>query len=275
MAARPPDRPDHADPLPPLKLTSALVVGAVLFIAALAVSANYEVDSSRMEAEQRAAREIDALARVFAEQARRSLQTVDVLLRAASLAYHDGILPPLDSRQMHEQLAAQRDQVPDVTALFITDAQGMRLNSSTSYPSARASVAGSTLIQGLQTRPPGEAYVGESVRGVSSGSWLVPLARRLEGRDGRMDGVIGALLDANYFDKFYAAVHLERGTSVALLGERDALVAQFPPDDEAVGVPVTAYQGFPRDDAASNPSTVVRGVESVIARIRVAGKERE
>jgi signal transduction histidine kinase/ActR/RegA family two-component response regulator len=270
MAARRTDRPDHADPLPPLKLTSALVVGAVLFIVALAVSADYEVDHSRMEAEQRAAREIDALARVFAEQTRRSLQTVDITLRGTSLAYHDGILPPLDSRQMHERLAARRDQVPDVTAFFITDAQGMRLNSSTSYPSARASVAGSTLIQGLQTRPPGEAYVGKSVRAIDSGRWVVPLARRLEGREGRMDGVIGALLDASYFDKFYAAVHLERGTSVALLGERDALVAQFPPADGEVGEPVTAYQGFPRDDASSNPPTVVRGSKRVLDRIAVA-----
>jgi signal transduction histidine kinase/CheY-like chemotaxis protein len=270
MAARPPDLPDHADPLPPLKLTSALVVGAVLFILALAVSADYELDRSRMEVEQRAAREIDALARVFAEQTRRSLQTVDIMLRATAVAYRDGTLPPLDSRQMHEQLAAQRDQVPDVTALFITDAQGMRLNSSSSYPSARASVAGSTLIRGLQTRPPGDAYVGESVRAIVSGRWVVPLARRLEGRDGRMDGVIGALLDASYFDKFYAAVHLERGTSVALLGERDALVAQFPPDDENVGQPVTAYHGLPRDDAASNPPPVVRGSKGALDRIMVA-----
>jgi len=268
MAARP--LADQADPLPPLKLTSALVVGAVLFVVALMVGAVYELNRSRMEAEQRAAREIDALARVFAEQTRRSLQTVDIMLRAGAVAYRDGTFPPLDSRQTHEQLAAQRDQVPDVTALFITDAQGMRLNSSTSFPSARASVAGSTLIRGLQSRPHGDAYVGESVRAISSGRWVVPLARRLEDRNGRMDGVIGALLDASYFDKFYGAVHLERGTSVALLGERDALVAQFPADDERVGQPVTAFQGLPRDDAASNPPAVVRGSKGALDRIAVA-----
>src|SRR5436305_13612169 len=124
MAARP---SDHADSPPPLKLSSALVVAVLLFIAALGVSADYELDRSRMEAEQRAAREIDALARVFAEQTRRSLQTVDISLRTAAVAYRDGGLPPLDSRHMHEQLAALRDQIADVTALFITDAQGMRL----------------------------------------------------------------------------------------------------------------------------------------------------
>jgi hypothetical protein len=204
-----PARPSiDADPLPPLKFSSALVLGAVLFIVALAVSAGYELDRSRMEAEQQSAREIDALARVFAEQTRRTLQTVDIMLRSVAVANRDGTLPPLDSRRMHEQLVAQRDQFSDVTALFITDAQGMRLNSSTSYPSARASVAGSTLIQGLQTRPAGDAYVGESVRGIVSGRWLVPLARRLDGRDGHMEGVVGALMDASYFNNFYTAVHL-------------------------------------------------------------------
>ena len=63
------------------KFTSALLVVALLLVAALVAGALYEVNRSQREAQERAANEIDSLARVFAEQTRRSLQTVDILLR--------------------------------------------------------------------------------------------------------------------------------------------------------------------------------------------------
>ena len=127
------------------KFTSALVVAALLFVVALVASALYELNRSQREAQERAAHEIDSLARVFAEQTRRSLQTVDIMLRSVADAHHDGNLPPLDSRAMHDELAAQRDQFSDVTAVFVTDSQGERLNSSTAYPSPAGSVAGARL----------------------------------------------------------------------------------------------------------------------------------
>src|SRR4029453_17860464 len=107
----------------------------------------------KREAQQRAEHEIDALARVFAEQTRRSLQTVDIMLRSLAEAYRDRTLPALDSRQMHEELAAQRDQFSDVAAVFITDARGERLNSSTDFPPPTGTVGGRILMEGLQKPP--------------------------------------------------------------------------------------------------------------------------
>src|SRR5450432_3768609 len=120
-------------PLRQLTVTSTLLVGALVFVVALAVSALYELDRSQREAQERAAHEIDALARVFAEQTRRSLQTVDIMLRSLAESYRDRTLPPLDSREIHRELAAQRDQFSDVAAVFVTDSQGVRLNSSTAH----------------------------------------------------------------------------------------------------------------------------------------------
>ena len=117
---------------------------------ALAISALYELDRSRHEAQQRAAHEIDALARVFAEQTRRSLQTVDIMLRSVADAHRDRTLAPLDSRAMHDELAAQRDQFSDVAAVFITDPYGTRLSSSTAYPAPNGTVADKALVRGLQ-----------------------------------------------------------------------------------------------------------------------------
>jgi signal transduction histidine kinase len=267
MASRSRQAPSPAQRL---KFTSTLIVSAVLFVIALAVSALYELDRSKREAQQRAEHEIDALARVFAEQTRRSLQTVDIMLRSFAEAYRDRTLPPLDSRQMHEELASQRDQFSDVAALFITDALGARLNSSTSFPPPAGSVGGSELMKRLEARSRDNAFAGESVRRAASGGWVLPLARRLEGPGGRLDGAVGALLDARYFDNFYAAVQLERGTSVALLSEGGSLVATFPPQDQRIGQPVPEYRTLRREDAASNPPSVLPGPTGAAERIVVA-----
>jgi len=252
------------------RFTLALLVAALLFVGALGASALYELSRSRREAQERAAHEIDALARVFAEQTRRSLQTVDIMLRGVADAYHDRTLPALNSRAMHEELAAQRDQFSDVVAVFLTDAEGQRLASSTSYPPPPGSVAGNDLIRGLQTRARDDAFVGESVRWMTTGRWVLPLARRLEGPGRRFEGVVGALLDASYFDNFYAAVHLEHGTSVALLNESGTLVSMFPLQDAQVGQPVPAYGGLRREDAASNPPSLLQGGSGDSERIVVA-----
>src|SRR3982074_1850040 len=114
--------PGPLGPIQQPKFTSALVVAALLFVVALVASAAYELNRSHREAEERAAHEIDALARVFAEQTRRSLQTVDIMLRSLADAHRDRTLPPLDSRATHDELAAQRDHMSDVAAIFITDA---------------------------------------------------------------------------------------------------------------------------------------------------------
>ena len=250
---------EAAGPIRRPKFTSALVVAALLFVVALVASALYELDRSQREAQERAAHEIDSLARVFAEQTRRSLQTVDIMLRSVADAHHDGNLPPLVSRAMHDELAAQRDQFSDVAAVFLMDAQGRRLSTSTVYPPPASSVARDNLIRGLQAGSRDSAYVGESVRWMATGRWVLPVARRLERSDRRFEGAVVALLDASYFDNFYAAVHLERGTSVALLHDGGALVSMFPPQQEAkAGLPVAAYRDWPREDAAaSNPPVPV------------------
>jgi signal transduction histidine kinase/CheY-like chemotaxis protein len=251
------------------RFTVALWVAALVFVAALVASALYELSRSRNEAQERAANEIDVLARVFAEHTRRSLQTVDIMLRSIAGAQRAGTLPPLDSRAMHDELAAQRDQFGDVAAVFVHDAQGDRLNSSTAFPPPTGSVVGGELVAGLQAGPREAAYVGDPVRWLTTGRWAVPLARRLEGPGRRFDGVVGALLDSSYFDNFYAAVHLERGTAVALLHDGGALVSTFPRRDADVGRPVPAYREL-QEDAAWSPPAVLRGPAEAPARIAVA-----
>ena len=247
-----------------------LLGAAALFVVALVLSALYELDRSKRETQSRSAQEIDALGRVLAEQTRRSLQTVDIMLRSVAGAHRNRTLPPLESRAMHDELAAQRDLFNDVTAVFVTDPLGERLNSSTAYPAQPGSVAGSALVQGLQAGPRDRPYVADAVRWLQTGRWTVPLARPLEDQDGRFAGVVAALLDASYFDNFYAAVHLERGTAVALLHNGGTLVAGFPRQDAQVGQRLPEFRDLLLDASASQRPSVLRASAGASDRIAVA-----
>src|SRR6185436_571529 len=80
--------------------------GAV-FIAAVVALSGYDIYRSYNTAIADTARELDAHARVFAEQTARSLQAIDVVLRHLGEESRRGALGGLNDRQLHAYLREQ------------------------------------------------------------------------------------------------------------------------------------------------------------------------
>ena len=115
------------------------IIGAsALFVAAMIGSAAHDLWTSRREAERQAEQEIVVLARVLAEQTRRSLQTVDVMLREIAEAHRAEQSPPVGSPQLDDYLELQRSQEGNVSSVFLTDAEGRRMATSSDAPAAIA-----------------------------------------------------------------------------------------------------------------------------------------
>ena len=94
------------------------IIGAsTLFIAAMVASAAHDLWTSRNEAERQAEQEIVVLARVIAEQTRRSLQAVDVTLREIADAHRANQLPALGSPEIDDYLELQRSRKRRLVAL--------------------------------------------------------------------------------------------------------------------------------------------------------------
>ena len=238
------------------------IIGAsALFIAAMIASTAHDLWTSRRETQRQAEQEIVVLARVLAEQARRSLQTVDVMLREIADAHRAGRLPPAGSREMKDYLERERSQLGDISSVFLADAQGRYLAGSTDVPATPDKV----------DYPPGAgAVLGQPSRSSRDERWQLPILRRIEGRDGRFDGSVGALLDTRYFERFYDDAGLGAGHVISLVNSEGSLVARHPLREGAVGQPVGGWaDGLQASGALSLPRRFI-SQQDRIERLGVA-----
>ncbi|WP_280151576.1 ATP-binding protein [Piscinibacter sp. XHJ-5] len=231
------------------------IIGAMaLFITAMIVSAAHDLWTSRREAERQAEQEIVVLARVLAEQTRRSLQTVDVMLREIADAHRADQLPAVGSRPMDDYLEVQRSQERDVLSVFLAGPDGRRLAGSGDAADTPDSLARWPGFDRLKTDAALTTLVEPVARSSPEGRWSLPMLRRMAARNGRFDGCVGAMLDTSYFERFYAETGLGEGHVLALVGGDGSLVARHPRRDGAVGQPVGGWaQGRRASDSMAAP----------------------
>ena len=118
-----------------------IVVASGLFVAAMIASTAHDLWSSRREAQRQAEQEIGALARVLAEQTRRSLQAVDVMLREIADARRTSTPRDGADQALRAYLEHQRGDLGDVSSVFLAGMDGRLLASSDDVPAAPGSVA--------------------------------------------------------------------------------------------------------------------------------------
>ncbi|HEX6018068.1 MAG TPA: PAS domain-containing protein, partial [Burkholderiaceae bacterium] len=142
-----------------------------------------------------------------------------------------------DEAALHEYLRHQAVGLVQVAGLSIIDAGGRVRASSSRYPlpAEPANVAEVPAFQQLKSRHDNGMLVAHAMRGVTRpDTWVFPMGRRLETRDGRFAGAIAAGGRVDYFQNFYRDVRLERDTKIALVHRDGALVARNPPADPAL-----------------------------------------
>ncbi len=251
-----------------------LAAGALALIAGMVASATYDAIRTYREVEQRAVASNVALARVLAEQARRSMQEVDLVLRQVADAYTKHELPPVGSKQLHDYLVFQKNQVSDVNAVLIIDAQGNRVATSTLHPPTPMSFRQRDFWQPLAQGTHHGTFLSSVSRSMIDSRWIMAFARRLEDKGGRFGGLVGATVNVEHFDRFYEEAGLEPGTVVTLLHDDGRLVARFPAEESARGVVFSELASFIKADRDERPARLVSpidGVERFAALARVQG----
>ncbi|NML46202.1 response regulator [Ramlibacter sp. G-1-2-2] len=210
-----------------------LGAAGVLFIAAMLASTAHGLWTDRHAMERRASEEMAVLARVLAEQARRSLQTVEVMLLGIADDERSGDLRGLDAAQLQAYVERQRDEVSDVAVVFLTDAEGRLRASSGPLPAPLDRMAGRPAFQQLKA---GAATAFDGItRLPDQQRWVLPILHRVVDRDGHFVGSAGALIDAGYFERFYADLPLGFASVIALRAGDGALLARHPPSESAMG----------------------------------------
>ncbi len=209
-----------------------------LFFALVAALAGYDVVRSYRETVDQTGRDLNAEAVVIAEQAARSLQTVDLVLRHIAKDYRSGRVAAQRADDLHSYLANQTVGLLQIDRIVLLDAAGNEQATSGAAGPGDAAPDRSTdpVFETLRDQPGAGLVVG-ATRRVTGGKdqWVFPIARRLETASGRFAGVIVAQGRVAYYEKFYRDVHPVDGTKINLVHRDGTLLAREPAADASLG----------------------------------------
>lgn len=199
------------------------------------------IDDSRQRTGHDADAVLLASAWLVAEHATGIVQRTDLVLQ--SIIDH---LPPRDIASSHEPqdghnlqiealLRQTQRRAAGISALTVTDAHGhVVAGFPTSQPGRH--LGDRAYFRQLQDRRDGKPVLSEALPDPVSNQWGVEVARRIEGPDGRLAGVIVANLGlAENFAAFYATLPRGETGFIALRSRDHRVLANFPFDVGALG----------------------------------------
>lgn len=211
----------------------------VLCVVTLATLVTLVVTDLRRELDQRTAaaeRHMSALAWTLEEQALRTFESADVLLRdvvaaARDAAASDGTLPA----SIPSALVRNIELVGHVSSVLLLDIDGLVVADSTDGR-----------YVGTALSDCGCFYRGDGVHvdlPTLGGAPSISLSRQIALADGTFVGTAVAVVDAGYLESFYSGVRVGDGGIIGLLRQDGLMLAQsprgsIPPGTSAAGHPV-------------------------------------
>jgi signal transduction histidine kinase len=196
----------------------------------------------RANAIETSRRGITNLGVVLAEQASRSVQAVDLVLREAyDRVLATGVTTPeefrrrLATEEMYRFLADRPKNLPQAAGLSLIDDAGKVINLSTSWPPPPVDTADRDYFRYLRDHDDGGVFLSAPVRNRVSGSWQIYRVRRVDGPDARFLGLVLGAIELQYYEEFYNAITLPGDWSVSLARRDGTVLARYPHVESALG----------------------------------------
>ncbi|HEX4884223.1 MAG TPA: diguanylate cyclase [Casimicrobiaceae bacterium] len=196
-----------------------------LVAAGLVGFARYEIDRNRERALNAGRAEADNLARVMSEHVGQVLQGFDRTLALFKFAHETQLAPHALARlgdamkPIHGTDAERRVNKFDAEGRFVdsTDPE---------LVSASISIADRVYFRQARERRDLPLFVGEPLAGRVSGTVIVPVAKRLETRDGTFDGVVAIGLDPQRLVHLFRALRVGESSAIGI-AHRDGTVVAY------------------------------------------------
>ena len=199
-----------------------LAIFGVMLMAAIAVATAWLIITRRNDDLAKNQRGAAELAQVLAEQTSRTLQPVDLTLRAIQQRLIGAVRQGPDdlswwtSRATFDQLTEQLRSLPQLDALIIVDANGHLANYTRRYPTPVSDLSDREYFRYLSTNDDHGLYISAPTQTRDEGIWTIHLARRVNDSAGAFAGVAVAAVTIAHLEDFYRAVTPAEG-AVTLL----------------------------------------------------------
>ncbi len=167
--------------------------------------------------------------RLLAEHAGLSFSAAEQVLRVISTEASSKTLEALASDPLFWQRLQQvHGHAPQVSAFIMADADGRVLLSSTQFPAPQdIRIDDHRHFQAV--RDGADLYIGAALTWRASASSVVPVTIPLDGPDGQFAGSATALLNLDYFSRFYEALSPGENRRVGLLLDDGTPLVAYPP----------------------------------------------
>jgi PAS domain S-box-containing protein len=175
------------------------------------------------------------LARAMAQHADDTIRQADTtLVDVAERVEHDGV--GADSLERLHRLFAQRvTELPQLNGLYLYDREGNWL--ANSQPSLATSFNNGDREYFVfhRTHADRDVHVGMPVQSRSTGKWIIPVSRRIDGPGGQFAGVALATIDIDFFARFYDSLDIGRYGAVALVADNGTMIVRRPFEVRFIG----------------------------------------
>lgn len=256
--------------------TRWLYVAAGVIIAGGVLSAEVLLSHLHERTIRDAERELSNLSLVLATYTENTFRSVELLQTSLVEKIHEMDLQnvgqfneAISSREIYEDLRDRALTLPQVEALFLTNAEGVTVASTRAWPQNGFSIADRPHFRMLQENPGLHSYLAPPGRNVQTDTWNIYLSRRLETVDGHFLGIVGVALSLVQYEEFLGLISLGDLSSIALWRHDGVLMARSPHVTDGLGrISAAVAANFPNLRNQSGGS-VTRRVSAVDNRERL------
>lgn len=208
-----------------------------IFIAAIVALAGYDIVDSYRATVANTGRDLDAQARIIAEQTARSLQAVDVVLRHLVQQHRQGAFDAMSPVELHTYLRDQAVGLVQISGLVLVHPSGAprALSEVFPVPASVQDISNLAIFRRLSVGEDKGLYIDDALQSLVDSHWIFPIARRLVSPAGQFAGGVGARGRVDYFEQFYRDARLDPSTTISLMRENGTLIARHPHAESALG----------------------------------------
>ena len=214
------------------------VAGAVGFL-------RYDRQSDIDQWQQTAA----ALSVTLTEHAGQTMRAADLVLQSIVTPLNDahidseaGLWRAMDTPAIHEAIRNKVAAVPQIDVASIVDSHGDIVNFNRYYPPDAPGTPGKrvnladrdyfkALMQGSYDGP----FISVPVQNRVTREWTFYLARQIRSPAGRPIGLVITGINSSFFEAFFRAVNIGKGSAISLFRGDGIMLARDPPAGEFVG----------------------------------------
>jgi diguanylate cyclase (GGDEF)-like protein len=171
------------------------------------------------------------MARALAQHAENTVKVADTLLLGMVERIETDGTGAAELARLHKFLRASAAELPALHVLLVFDADGRQLVNSRASGVSEVNGAVREYFRYHREHAGGGPHIGQPVRGLSTGDWIITVSRRIDHVDGSFAGVAVASIDLRHFKHFYDSFDIGAQGTIFLALDDGALLVRRAQDE--------------------------------------------